>query len=245
MASFPVLLFLAAVLLPFFTAHGEDIDLDDLSVTQEKVQQEIVNKHNELRRSVSPPAGNMLKMSWDIKAAAQAQEWASKCHYRHSRTQDREVDKTSCGENLFMTSKPTLWSHAIQSWFDEKDDFAYGVGPKYEDAMVGHYTQVAWYSSFKVGCGMAYCPNEETLKYYYVCHYCPAGNIVNRKYTPYLQGKPCASCPDHCDNGLCTNSCEYQDVYSNCKDLKNQVGCENDLVKGSCKASCNCSNKIY
>ncbi|XP_036104778.1 cysteine-rich secretory protein 3-like [Molossus molossus] len=243
MASFPV--FLAAVLLSFFPAHGEDLDIDDLSTTQKEVQQEIVNKHNDLRRAVSPPASNMLKMSWDSKAAAQAQQWADKCHYRHSSPQDRALGQTKCGENLFMSSEPTLWSHAIQNWFDETNDFVYGVGPKYEDAKVGHYTQVAWYSSFKVGCGMTYCPNEPTLKYYYVCQYCPAGNVASRKYTPYLQGKSCASCPDHCDNGLCTNSCEYEDVYSNCKDLKNQVGCEHTLVKGSCKASCNCSNKIY
>lgn len=41
------------------------------------------------------------------------------------------------------------------------------------------------------------------------------------------------------------NSCEYEDVYSNCKQLKDQVGCENNLIKNSCKAACNCSNKTY
>lgn len=52
------------------------------------------------------------------------------------------LGEKKCGENLYMSSNPTSWSHVIQSWFDEKDDFTYGVGPKYPDAVVGHYTQV-------------------------------------------------------------------------------------------------------
>ncbi|XP_045699485.1 cysteine-rich secretory protein 3-like [Phyllostomus hastatus] len=245
MTLFPVLLFLAAVLFPFFPANGQDPNFDDLSTTQKEVQSEIVNKHNNLRRAVTPPASNMLKMTWDSKAAANAQRWANKCTYKHSSIQNRGIGEMKCGENIFMSSNPASWSYVIQSWFDEKDDFIYGVGPKDPNAVIGHYTQVAWYSSFLIGCGTAYCPNQKKLKYYYVCHYCSAGNIVSRKYTPYLQGTPCASCPNHCDNGLCTNTCKYEDVFSNCKKLKKQVGCDNALTKGSCKASCNCSDKIY
>ncbi|XP_036910567.1 cysteine-rich secretory protein 3-like isoform X3 [Sturnira hondurensis] len=245
MALFPALMFLAAVLLPLSPANGQDTNFDALSTTQEEVQSGIVNIHNNLRKSVSPPASNMLKMKWDSEAAANAQKWANQCIYKHSSAKNRAIGEKNCGENLFMSSSPTLWSRAIQSWFDEKDDFIYGVGPKDSSAVIGHYTQVVWYSSFLVGCGIAYCPNQRRLKYYYVCQYCSAGNIVGRKYTPYLQGPPCASCPNHCDNGLCTNTCEYEDVFSNCKSLKNQVGCENKLTKGSCKASCNCSDKIY
>lgn len=33
-----------------------------MSTTRKEVQKEIVKKHNDLRRSVSPPARNMLKM---------------------------------------------------------------------------------------------------------------------------------------------------------------------------------------
>lgn len=41
------------------------------------------------------------------------------------------------------------------------------------------------------------------------------------------------------------NVCEYDDAFSNCKDLKSQLGCENDFVTKNCKAACNCSKKIY
>jgi hypothetical protein len=49
---------------------------------------------------------------------------------------------TRCGENLYMSSDPTPWSTAIQSWFNEREGFTYGVGPKGHDVVVGHYTQV-------------------------------------------------------------------------------------------------------
>lgn len=41
-----------------------------------------------------------------------------------------------------MSSDPDAWSNAIQSWYDESQNFVYGVGPKSSNAAVGHYTQV-------------------------------------------------------------------------------------------------------
>lgn len=40
----------------------QDQRFADLSTTLKNVQTEIVNKHNDLRRGVSPPPSNMLKM---------------------------------------------------------------------------------------------------------------------------------------------------------------------------------------
>ncbi|KAM4816133.1 cysteine-rich secretory protein 3-like [Urocitellus parryii] len=244
MASYPVLLFLAAVLHPFFPAYGnENQDLNALSTTRKEVQSEIVNKHNELRKAVSPTASNMLKMKWSNEAAANAQKWANQCTYSHSAPDARKTN-ISCGENLFMSDYPPSWSEAIQVWYDEHHDFIYNVGAKTPSAVVGHYTQVVWYSSFHVGCGIALCTNQN-LKYFLVCQYCPAGNYLSRINTPYDKGAPCGSCPGHCEDGLCTNGCDYEDGYSNCKDLKNALTCENPIVKNSCKATCNCENKIY
>ncbi|XP_047653234.1 cysteine-rich secretory protein 3-like [Phacochoerus africanus] len=245
MALFTVVVFLAAAGLPFFLANGQDSGFDALSTKLTKVQAEIVNKHNDLRRAVSPSASNMLKMQWDSRAAANAQNWANKCVLKHSDANSRKVGTRHCGENLFMSSRPTSWSNAIQSWYDETNDFTYAVGPKSPQAVVGHYTQVVWYSSYLIGCGIAYCPNQSVLKYYYVCQYCPAGNIIGREHVPYQKGTPCASCPKSCDNGLCTNSCEYDDTISNCKDLMKVVNCDHDLLKTKCPATCKCSDKIY
>ncbi|XP_005377985.1 PREDICTED: cysteine-rich secretory protein 3-like [Chinchilla lanigera] len=245
MTLFPAILFLVAVQLPSFLANEkEDKAFAALSTTRPEVQKEIVNKHNELRRTVSPSASDMLKMEWCRVAAQKAQDWADRCQYRHSGSEHRKLN-VSCGENLFRSSTPFSWSSAIQLWYDESKDFTFNVGPKRPSAVIGHYTQVVWYSSFRVGCGIAYCPSFAHLKYFMVCHYCPSGNIRGKLYTPYKQGTPCASCPGHCEDGLCTNGCDYQDEFSNCADMKRDLTCNFTMVKNHCKASCNCEGKIY
>ncbi|XP_039604049.1 cysteine-rich venom protein Cau1-like [Polypterus senegalus] len=69
------------------------------------------------------------------------------------------------------------------------------------DKLVGHYTQMIWASSGFVGCAGAYYPNSP-YKYFYVCHYCPVGNINTDLYT---SGAPCSSCPKACEKNLCTH----------------------------------------
>ncbi|KAM9354959.1 cysteine-rich secretory protein 3-like [Pholidichthys leucotaenia] len=176
-------------------------------------QNEIVNKHNTLRRNVQPTASSMLKMSWNCEAAANAQQWASSCSMRHSSASDRESSTSGCGENLYLSSYKNTWSNAIQAWGDEVKDFAYGVG-FVTDGVVGHYTSssfrfdwwlatsIVWYRSNQIGCAMAYCPNS-VYKYFYVCHYCPPCGTYQLA-RPYNKGPSCGDCPGVCDNKLCT-----------------------------------------
>ncbi|XP_060044715.1 cysteine-rich secretory protein 2 isoform X1 [Erinaceus europaeus] len=244
MALFLLAVILIAVLIPSVPTQAKDPAFTALLTTQTEVQREIVNKHNELRKSVSPTASNMLKMGWSKEATENAQKWANQCTLGHSNPEDRRTS-TNCGENLYMSSDPSPWSQAIQSWYDESQNFVYGTGAKPASAVVGHYTQVVWYSSHLIGCGVAYCPRQESLKYFYVCQYCPSGNNLSRKNNPYDKGAPCASCPANCEGGLCTNSCEYEDILSNCASLKQSAGCDHELLKEKCKATCHCEHKIY
>ncbi|CAH7221501.1 cysteine-rich secretory protein 1 [Phodopus roborovskii] len=245
MMLLPLLLFLAAVLPPSLQDDYEETnkDIENLSTTRESVQEEIVNKHNELRRKVSPPASDLLKMQWSGDAQVNAQRWANLCTQQHSPQEERTIH-IRCGENLFMASYPASWSEAIQSWFDESNDFVFGSGPKKSGAVIGHYTQLVWNTSYEVACGVAECP-DQPLRFYYVCHYCPPGNFLERIHTPYTIGEPCGSCPNDCEDGLCTNICEYEDGYSNCEDLKRSLTCNHPMVKESCKAACNCEGKIH
>ncbi|KYO34392.1 serotriflin [Alligator mississippiensis] len=215
---------------------------NDLSTDKIDQQNLIVEKHNTLRREVDPPASNMLKMEWNTSAQANAKSWADACTLSHSPESSRTTD-TVCGENLYMSTAPNTWSDAIQYWYDERKYFVHGSGPKSPGDVVGHYTQVVWYKSYQIGCAVAFCPQNK-YKYYYVCHYCPAGNIASLLSTPYKSGPPCEDCPTACDNGLCTNPCKYTDVYSNCPELAKVYGCNNLLVKEKCLASCRCTTEI-
>ncbi|XP_036003202.1 cysteine-rich venom protein TEL1-like [Fundulus heteroclitus] len=162
-------------------------------------QNEIVNKHNTLRRGVQPTASNMLKMRWNNEAGSNAAKWAAKCTMSHSPASARVISTSGCGENLYMASWKNSWSNAIQSWYNEVKDFRYGVG-SVNGGVVGHYTQVVWHNSNQIGCAMAYCPNSQ-YKYFYVCHYCPPGNYQLAR--PYKSGPSCSDCPGACDNKLC------------------------------------------
>ncbi|XP_019124296.2 serotriflin [Larimichthys crocea] len=199
---------------------------------------EILNKHNTLRRNVQPAASDMLKMSWDDEAAANALRWAKGCSMNHSLESDRTISGSGCGENLYQASHMNPWSDAIQAWYDEIKDWRYGEGST-NGGVVGHFTQVVWAESYKIGCALAHCPNSE-YKYFYVCQYCPPGNYQFAR--PYETGPPCGACPGNCENGLCTNPCPYVDQYSNCPDLKQEWGCTNSDVASWCPASCKCGS---
>ncbi|XP_008584246.1 PREDICTED: cysteine-rich secretory protein 3-like, partial [Galeopterus variegatus] len=206
-------------------------------------QKEIINKHNDLRRRTNPNARNMLKMRWNAEAAKNAEKWAQQCILSHSPPSQRKISFAGCGENIFMSTHPKSWSDAIQYLYDEVKDFKYGFGSTRSDAKTGHYTQLVWATSHQLGCALAHCPHE-ILKYYYVCQYCPSGNIVNIMKTPYKKGKPCGDCPHHCDNGLCTNPCMYVDKYSNCAELVKLQKCEGKIMKENCQATCKCPSEI-
>ncbi|KAG7222715.1 hypothetical protein INR49_026324, partial [Caranx melampygus] len=222
---------------------AEDVEMwvrDVLASSSE--QSEIVDKHNALRRGVSPTASNMLKMSWNSEAEANAQRWANTCAMNHSPASSRKIS-SQVQTNEIMWRLAAIygtrpWSEAIQSWYNEVRDYRYGVGAV-NGGVIGHYTQLVWYRSNQIGCAMAYCPNS-MYKYFYVCHYCPPGNY---QYThPYKAGPSCGDCPNACDNKLCTNPCPYADKYNNCPELKQQWGCSHQDVASWCAASCKCTN---
>ncbi|KFR13648.1 Cysteine-rich venom protein pseudechetoxin-like, partial [Opisthocomus hoazin] len=213
-----------------------------LSTSKVDQQKLIVDKHNALRRGVNPTASNMLRMQWSPAAAKNAQNWANNCTLSHSPANMRRTT-VQCGENLFMSSAPFPWSDVTQAWYNEEKDFIYGTGAKRPGAVIGHYTQLIWYNSYQIGCGVAYCPRNQ-FHYFYVCQYCPPGNNAMQIATPYKSGPRCADCPGHCDRGLCTNPCKHQDFFGNCRNLKMLFSCNHSLVKEKCPATCRCTTQI-
>eukprot|EP01134_Creolimax_fragrantissima_P008409 CFRG8409T1 len=129
---------------------------------------------------------------------------------------------TSVGENWYSGSpKDSLTGGAAAAWVDFVWPAAWGgndcserqsYAAKYNDAqalqneaindsckngVVGHYTQVLWDRSQKIGCWY-------TESFGTVCNYGPAGNYNGMKYATY--GVPCSDCPSGtvCRNGLCS-----------------------------------------
>jgi len=147
----------------------------------------IVATHNKWRAKVG--AG---KLSYSTELAVSAQAWAdhlkqtNQCKMRHSSPEGRY------GENLFWASA-MIWDDGrrelqkvssadpVDSWGSEKLDYNYASNSCKPGKMCGHYTQMVWKTSARVGCAMAVC--EDSREQVWVCQYQPAGNIVGSK--PY------------------------------------------------------------
>ena len=148
---------------------------------------EIVATHNRWRAQVG-----VGELSYSPELAVSAQAWAdnlkktNQCHMRHSKPEGQY------GENIFWASAMT-WSDGrrelqkissakpVDSWGSEISDYDYAKNSCKPGKMCGHYTQMVWKTSTKVGCALAVC--EDSQEQVWVCQYQPAGNWVGHK--PY------------------------------------------------------------
>ncbi|XP_060087503.1 peptidase inhibitor 16 [Heteronotia binoei] len=164
----------------------------------------IVDLHNQYRSKVSPPAADMLKMSWDPELETFAKDYATKCIWEHNK------ERGWRGENLFAMTGDLTVKTAVEDWYNEYQHYNMTTLTCAEGEMCGHYTQVVWASSKRVGCGTEFCKTLEVLNetdmHLLVCNYEPPGNVKGRK--PYEEGSPCSMCPDgySCEDSLCVSS---------------------------------------
>ncbi|KAL5256901.1 hypothetical protein ACHWQZ_G011986 [Mnemiopsis leidyi] len=135
----------------------------------------LLDEHNKRRRHHGVP-----DLIYDTKLAASSLSWckvlARQDKFEHSK-QDNSVE--GVGENLYVSwgmNPNQVPESAVKNWYDEiKDhDFYY---PKFKFE-TGHFTQVIWKATTRVGCGVTK-PSESSSpkrKSYVCCHYSPPGN---------------------------------------------------------------------
>jgi Cysteine-rich secretory protein family len=136
----------------------------------------ILAAHNaERARAGVPP------LVWDnalgTAAASYATQMAMSGRFAHS---DRSL-RRGTGENLWMGTRGAFSLETmVGGWASEKRFFTPGVFPNnsrtgnWED--VGHYTQMIWPTTTRVGCALASTQRID----YLVCRYAGAGNIDGR-----------------------------------------------------------------
>lgn len=172
----------------------------------------IVTQHNQLRSQVAmgnekrgvgrsqPAASNMRLMEWDDELARVAQGHADQCLFKHDCPDCRRVSRFGVGQNLFISFQSNFdtsvqWERAIQAWYNEVADFnPNDIQPFKFSSGAGHYTQMLWWSTYKIGCGFIMFKEGKWWKKLYTCNYGPAGNIIFS--TMYSKGSPCSSCPE-------------------------------------------------
>ncbi|XP_025739238.1 glioma pathogenesis-related protein 1 isoform X1 [Callorhinus ursinus] len=166
--------------------------------------------HNKFRSEVNPTASAMLYMTWDPALARIAKEWGKNCRFAHNgqlHSKKLHPNFTFVGENIWTGSVSIFSvSSAITDWHSEIQDYDFETQKCTK--VCGHYTQVVWADSYKVGCAVQYCStvyniNSLTNVAHFICNYGP-GQSYQR---PYRRGSTCSACPsdDKCLDNLCTN----------------------------------------
>jgi uncharacterized protein YkwD len=136
------------------------------TVALNKQQQEILFLHNKIR--TQHQAANLI---WDNALAHYAEQYAAKCEFKHS--------GSPYGENL-AAGYPSIRAN-IDAWYQERKYYSY-THPGFS-VKTGHFTQLIWQASKKLGCGFAACNGKNgTPGNYLVCEYSPAGNVTNQGY---------------------------------------------------------------
>ena len=134
----------------------------------------MVAAHNFARGNAIPtPSPALPDVSWDPAVAKVAQAWADRCDFNHSGGQ--------YGENLYVSTWEATADEVVQSWFDEIADYDYDSNSC--SGVCGHYTQVVWRDSIRIGCAYSDCDTLTSVGSFtsgrlWVCNYDPPGNWV-------------------------------------------------------------------
>ncbi|XP_037369853.1 glioma pathogenesis-related protein 1 [Talpa occidentalis] len=186
-------------------AHKENTLPD---IENEDFIKDCVRMHNKFRSEVNPIASDMLYMSWDPALAQIAKTWAKECLFKHNPrlSQKLHTNFHTLGENIWTGSLSAFSvSSAITSWYSEVE--YYDFEDRKCTRVCGHYTQVVWANSYKVGCAVQFCPRVSGVPFsnaaHFICNYGPAGNYPT---WPYKKGAPCSACRknDTCLDNLCS-----------------------------------------
>ncbi|XP_078276504.1 uncharacterized protein LOC144605278 [Rhinoraja longicauda] len=171
----------------------------------EAEKKELVDVHNKYRAQVQD-ASNMLRMKWDDDLEEIAFIYAKECVWGHNKNRGRT------GENLYAATGSVNLEGAVEHWYLEVSDYTYDTMECTPSKMCGHYTQVVWADTDKVGCASHFCDELEGLEdknlSMLVCNYLSPGNVLGEN--PYKKGTPCSDCPDgfKCIDNLCESELE-------------------------------------
>ena len=163
--------------------HAQDKNIDHDTMVQ---------AHNTWRTEVGTPP-----IVWSTELETKAAQWAKVLQQKNCAMQH-----SGPGENLYWASGQKhanskdkngnwIWQVTLQniteegvvnSWAEEKQWYQHATNrckaPRGQSC--GHYTQVVWKDTSKVGCAMAACKDKSQI---WVCNYTPVGNIVEQN--PY------------------------------------------------------------
>ena len=129
--------------------------------------------HNRERAAVGTPA-----LTWDPALATAAAAYAPQLARLGRLVHSPDSARPGQGENLWMGTRGAYSLEEMAgSWAAEKRLFRAGVFPNVSTSRnwsdVGHYTQMIWRSTTRLGCALHRTRRWDFL----VCRYAPYGNV--------------------------------------------------------------------
>ena len=133
----------------------------------------LIAAHNRERAAFGSPP-----LAWDPALAAAAQDYARQLALVGRLQHSPRSARPGQGENLWIGTRGAYSVEAmVGTWSSEKRHFQSGRFPANSRtgswADVGHFTQIVWPNSRRLGCGIASSARWDVL----VCRYSPPGNV--------------------------------------------------------------------
>lgn len=147
----------------------------ELSLSPDEIR-DLLEFHNKARKEVG-----VAEVVWSNELAQYAQAWAQHlattgCKMQHRPTSGEWEQKF--GENIFMGTVGFFGVlDAAKSWYSEKKFYRGGKISSSNWSKAGHYTQMVWRGTTKIGCAKVECKGNVII----VCNYDPPGNVLGEK----------------------------------------------------------------
>lgn len=132
----------------------------------------VLARHNALRaKHGDTPA---MELDQDLIKAAQAwsESQLAKAQMEHATSDGTFGENLAYSMSSSQDFRTDFDTTATQRWYDEIKDFDFSK-PAWNEK-TGHFTQVVWKASTKLGCGTA----SDGPNVYVTCRYSPAGNMM-------------------------------------------------------------------
>lgn len=185
-----------------------------------KFSQAMLTEHNNLRALHQ----NTPALTIDADLSQRAQAWAEHLLTLGKLQHGSSAERSGAGENLYSSSQSNktysqeqldyLKQHypnwtppkpftienvahaAALAWYKELTHYDYSVGNSANGQVIGHFTQVVWKGSTRLGCGSAHKTVGKMINTYVVCQYAPAGNVRGLYTANVMPRKPGAITPE-------------------------------------------------
>ena len=144
--------------------------------------QDYAQLHNQLREQYFQGYALIRSATLEQDAQSRANYLAKTGKFSH----DPSNLSHKYGENLFAFSENSTpnFKSIIQKWYKEGSYYDYETNSCQSGKVCGHYTQIIWKNSQKIGCASAqYQKGRFKNGYVTVCKYYPYGNIIGQR--PY------------------------------------------------------------